>query len=119
MPTAHLGWKPNLEWKQFKQKERAAWSTLSKLKKDDPGYAEAVAEHTHRIGGGTLVVATHGGAARAAIMELLDMPMEYLSAFKVLTNCAWAILDHDDIRNTWRISDYNITALPALPEQHL
>ncbi|MEY3278476.1 MAG: hypothetical protein RLZZ426_962 [Actinomycetota bacterium] len=81
--------------------------------------AQAVSEHAHRIGGGTLVVATHGGAARAAIMELLDMPMEYLSAFKVLTNCAWAILDHDDIRNTWRISDYNITALPALPEQHL
>jgi hypothetical protein len=40
-----LGWKPNLEWRQFKQKERAAWSMLSKLKKDDPGYAEAVAEH--------------------------------------------------------------------------
>lgn len=81
--------------------------------------AEAVSEHAHRIGEGTLVVATHGGAARAAIMHLLDLPMEYLSAFKVLTNCAWAVLDHDEVRNTWRISDYNITALPPLPEQHL
>lgn len=81
--------------------------------------AEAVAEHSHRMGEGTLVVATHGGAARAAIMHLLDLPMEYLSAFKVLTNCAWAVLDHDEVRNTWRISDYNITALAPLPEEHL
>jgi broad specificity phosphatase PhoE len=79
----------------------------------------AIEDFTTRHPTGTIVVATHGGSARAAMMSLLDLPMEHLTAFKVLTNCAWAVLNHDDVRNTWQISDYNVTALPPLEESHL
>jgi broad specificity phosphatase PhoE len=62
----------------------------------------------------TLIVVTHGGAARAAIGALLDLPAEHWAALGVLTNCAWSVL----IENTtghgpaWRLQEYNAGSLP-------
>ena len=45
--------------------------------------------------GETLVVATHGGAARAAIGALLGLPIEHWAALGVLANCAWSVLEEN------------------------
>lgn len=63
---------------------------------------------------GTLVVVTHGGAARAAIGALLELPHENWACLGVLANCAWSVL----LENTsthgpqWRLQEYNAGSLP-------
>ena len=80
--------------------------------------AAAIVEHASTTAG-TLVVATHGGAARVAILRLLGLPMDYSARFKVLNNCGWAVLDLDEDHSVWRVSEYNVTASTPLPESHL
>lgn len=70
--------------------------------------------------GGTLVVATHGGAARAAIGALLGLPPDHWGALGVLTNCAWSVLVENlgDPRvgegaAPWRLQEYNAGTLPV------
>lgn len=66
---------------------------------------------------GTLVVATHGGAARVGIAQLLDLPHDHWSVLSGLANCNWSILEeiertaaHDAVR--WRLSEHNAGTLP-------
>lgn len=60
--------------------------------------------------GGTLIVATHGGAARAAIASLLGLPADHWSCLGVLSNCAWSVLREDAAG--WRLQEYNAGSLP-------
>lgn len=63
---------------------------------------------------GVLVVVTHGGAARAAIGRLLELPPGSWAALGVLTNCAWSVLLENDRRfgPAWRLQEYNAGSLP-------
>lgn len=79
---------------------------------------EAISEYA-KVATGTLVVATHGGSARAATLELLGLPMKHHNSFKVLSNAGWLVLDRDETHQIWRISDYNVTAMPSMREVHL
>jgi len=79
---------------------------------------EAISEYA-KVATGTLVVATHGGSARAATLELLGLPMKHHNSFKVLSNAGWLVLDRDETHQIWRISDYNVTAMPSMREFHL
>jgi len=76
---------------------------------------EAIADALADLGpDGTLVVTTHGGAARAGLGALLELPPEHWSILGVLTNCAWSVL----VENTsgygqmWRLQEYNAGTLP-------
>ncbi len=80
--------------------------------------AQAISEYA-KVTEGTLVVATHGGSARAATLELLGLPMKHHNSFKVLSNAAWVVLDRDETHQIWRISDYNVTAMAPMREIHL
>jgi len=64
--------------------------------------------------GETLVVATHGGAARAAIGSLLGLPIEHWAALGVLANCAWSVLEENTSAHgpRWRLQEYNAGSLP-------
>jgi glucosyl-3-phosphoglycerate phosphatase len=64
--------------------------------------------------GQTLVVATHGGAARAAIGALLGLPPEHWAALGVLANCAWSVLQENTSGHgpPWRLQEYNAGSLP-------
>jgi probable phosphoglycerate mutase len=64
--------------------------------------------------GQTLVVATHGGAARAGIGALLGLPPEHWAALGVLTNCAWSVLQENvsGVGPPWRLQEYNAGTLP-------
>jgi glucosyl-3-phosphoglycerate phosphatase len=68
----------------------------------------------------TLVVVTHGGAARAAVGQLLGLAPVDWAILGVLTNCAWTVLQRrldpeaDDGRGQarWRLEEYNARSLP-------
>lgn len=103
-----------------------AWSTGSDLR---PGGGEKRTEVAARVveaieaallgvpNDGVLVVATHGGAARAAIGQLLELPVEHWATLGVLTNCAWSVLlENEPVRGLpvrrWRLQEYNAGSLP-------
>lgn len=72
----------------------------------------------HVIEGETIVVVTHGGVARAGLLQLLGLPLDRVGVFRVLYNCGWAVLDRDDVTRDWRVSDYNLTAREPEDERH-
>ena len=88
-----------------------------------PGGGESRAEVAHRVADavrrhleqlpaeGTLVVATHGGAARAGIGELLGLPIEYWASLGGLVNCAWSVLE-EQRDGRWRLVEHNARSLP-------
>lgn len=57
--------------------------------------------------GGTVVVATHGAAARQGVGELLGWPLPQLRTLRALQNCHWVELTHDDARG-WQMAAYNV-----------
>ncbi|MEY9933357.1 broad specificity phosphatase PhoE [Catenulispora sp. GP43] len=59
--------------------------------------------------GGTLVVATHGGAARVALGRMLGLSSEMWSALGGLSNCCWSILG--EARRGWRLLEHNAGTL--------
>jgi len=74
--------------------------------------AAAVRHHAGLLPeGGTLVIATHGGAARAGIGELLGLPIEYWASLGGLVNCAWSVLE-EQRDGRWRLVEHNARSLP-------
>lgn len=77
---------------------------------------QAIGEYLAELpDGGTLVVATHGGSARAAIGALLELPPENWACLGVLSNCAWSILTENTTGHgpAWRLQEYNAGSLPT------
>jgi probable phosphoglycerate mutase len=67
--------------------------------------------------GGTVVVATHGAAARQGVGHLLGWPTEQLRTLRALQNCHWVELTHDATRG-WQVAAYNVGVFsdrPAAP----
>ncbi|WP_430782219.1 histidine phosphatase family protein [Actinoplanes sp. G11-F43] len=60
--------------------------------------------------GGTVVVASHGGAARQGVGQLLGWPREQMRTLRALQNCHWVDLTHDDSRG-WQLAAYNVGVL--------
>jgi len=68
--------------------------------------------------GGTLVIASHGGAIRAGIGAMLGLPLEHWSSLGGLVNCAWSVLEEmADAR--WRLQEHNARSLPEEVEDEL
>jgi broad specificity phosphatase PhoE len=61
--------------------------------------------------GGTLVVASHGGAVRACIGTLLGLPVEHWTTLGGLVNCAWSVLEEQP-DGRWRLVEHNARSLP-------
>jgi broad specificity phosphatase PhoE len=68
------------------------------------GAVERHAEQTRD--GGVLVVASHGGALRGAMLHLLGLPTAAWSRFAGLANTHWALLDRR--RDGWSVAEYNV-----------
>ncbi|MFQ4149094.1 histidine phosphatase family protein [Arthrobacter sp. LAPM80] len=68
--------------------------------------------------GGTLVVATHGGATRVALAKLLGLPEELWRTLSGLSNCHWSVVEASGsaARGTgegaWRLLEHNVGTLP-------
>ncbi len=67
----------------------------------------------------TLVVVTHGGAARAGIGRMLGLPELTWEALGVLSNCSWTVLTEKPEgqigpgASAWRLQEYNAGSLPT------
>ena len=72
----------------------------------------AVLRHAATLpAGGTLVVASHGGAVRSCIGTLLGLPVEHWTALGGLVNCAWSVLEEQP-DGSWRLVEHNARSLP-------
>jgi probable phosphoglycerate mutase len=66
-------------------------------------------------GDDVLVVATHGGSARAVIGILVDLPPDEWAVFGVLANANWSVLKENPTGYgpPWRVQEYNARSLPV------
>jgi probable phosphoglycerate mutase len=69
--------------------------------------AAALQELVARAPGGTVVVATHGGAARHGTATLLGWPEPVANTLAGLANCHWTELRFDPVRG-WRLTAHNV-----------
>ena len=103
----------------------AQWAAGSNLRPGVTGETRTeVAERMHDVitrelefvgQGGTLVVVSHGGSARAVIAKLIALPPDSWAALGVLTNCSWSVLTEKDTPYgpPWRLQEYNAWTLPV------
>ena len=61
----------------------------------------------------TVVVTSHGLAARAGICRLLGLPPEHWRLLGSLDNCAWALLQWHRDGEYYRLASYNVSASPV------
>lgn len=105
------------------QERLLAWSTSGDIRPGGTGetrsevalrFMAAVDNQLADVSPGeTLLVVTHGGAARAGISEMLQLPRDNWGALGVLTNCAWSVLtEQQDSPQRWRLDEYNAGSLP-------
>lgn len=69
--------------------------------------AAAFADAAEQVGGGTAVLVTHGGAAKAGTAHLLGWPVQVGHALKVLDNCHWTELRLTPLGN-WQLYAHNV-----------
>lgn len=76
---------------------------------DDLGkrVSEALQDAADRHPGGTVVIATHGGAARQGCGHLLGWPVPVLRTVGPLQNCHWTELRHEGVVG-WRLRAHNV-----------
>jgi probable phosphoglycerate mutase len=105
----------------------AAWGGDSEIR---PGGGETRWEVSDRVvaaiesalvnipAGGTLVVASHGGALRSALGRLLGLDPRQWTILGVLANAQWSVLTELDENMPklpdlkWRLQEYNAGSLP-------
>jgi probable phosphoglycerate mutase len=73
--------------------------------------AAALREQAAALDGGTLVVVSHGGLLRGAILDVLGLPGQRWDVLGGLGNAHWAELIPD--RPAWRLRAYNVQATPV------
>lgn len=70
--------------------------------------ASAVERHAACLDAGdVLVVASHGGALRGAMLRMLGLPLAAWSCFSGLANTHWAVLERRTAGG-WRLAEYNV-----------
>jgi broad specificity phosphatase PhoE len=89
------------EYRRWRAGEREVGCDVETL--DDLGkrVGQALQEAADSAPGGTVVVATHGGAARQGCGFLLGWSPEVLRSVGPLQNCHWTELGHDQVRGWW------------------
>lgn len=139
--TAAGTWE-GLERSELVDRHGAEFATWSRGEDVRPGGGESRSEVADRavaaiekalVGvqdNGTLVVVTHGGAARVAIGRLLGLPLSLWGALGPLANCSWSVLGEGDqppaaeaagdggelaaatAGGGWRLLEHNAGSLP-------
>jgi glucosyl-3-phosphoglycerate phosphatase len=77
--------------------------------------SDALQDAAEKAGpGGTVVVATHGAAARQGIGHLLGWHRDQLRTLRALQNGHWVELTHDAARG-WQVAAYNVGVFTDRP----
>lgn len=74
----------------------------------------AVMRAVQAAGDGLAVLATHGGAARVAVAQLIGLPLERVASLGVISNTAWTMLERRagvDMDH-WVLVEHNARTLP-------
>jgi probable phosphoglycerate mutase len=96
--------------------EHARWTTGQEI----GGDVESLDELGSRVSaallsaselGETVVVATHGAAARQGVGQFLGWPLSVLRTLRPLQNCHWIDLYRDRQRG-WQMAGFNVGAFP-------
>ncbi len=96
--------------------EFAAWQSGEDVavgggeRRSDVGARTAAAVERHADGldaRDLLVVASHGGALRGAMLQMLGLPLAAWGAFSGLANTHWAVLERR-AGGEWRLAEYNV-----------
>ena len=112
---------PEIEKTQADQ--LAAWSLSEDIRPGETGETRSEVAQRFTAGidkyiseiepGQTLLVVTHGGAARAGISQLLGLPKSHWGVLGVLSNCSWSLLSEQPGKDQrWRLDEYNAGSLP-------
>ena len=64
----------------------------------------------------TVVVTSHGLAARAGVCRLVGLPAEHWRTLGSLDNCAWAVLQWHRGGRHYRVAEYNVAGPPTVRE---
>lgn len=74
----------------------------------------AVLRAAEEAGDGLAVLATHGGAARLAVAQLIGLPLERVGSLGVISNTAWTILERRTGAKVdqWVLVEHNARTLP-------
>ncbi|MEV6306717.1 histidine phosphatase family protein [Actinoplanes sp. NPDC051861] len=110
LTTAEVAEQRPEEYARWKAGEDAVGGGVETL--DDLGkrVCEAIQDAARLAPGGTVVVATHGAAARQGIGHLLGWRQEQMRTLRALQNCHWVSLADDPVRG-WQLESYNIGVL--------
>jgi probable phosphoglycerate mutase len=75
----------------------------------------AVLRAADEVGDGLVVLATHGGAARLAVAQLIGLPLERVGSLGVMSNAAWSLLERrgEPAGEHWVLVEHNARTLPA------
>jgi glucosyl-3-phosphoglycerate phosphatase len=99
--------------------EVAAWRRGEQVRRGGGELESEVAERTVAAieqaledlpDGRTLVVVTHGGAARVAIGRLIGLSPATWGALGAVSNCCWSVLGEN--QRGWRLLEHNAGTLP-------
>jgi probable phosphoglycerate mutase len=91
-------------WRRTEEPSMAGIETLPDLASRA---AAALEDAAARVGTGTAVMVTHGGAARAGAARLLGWPVEFGQTLKVLLNCHWTELRRTAL-GAWQLYAHNV-----------
>jgi probable phosphoglycerate mutase len=74
----------------------------------------AVLRAADEVGDGLAVLATHGGAARLAVAQLIGLPLERVGSLGVISNTAWTIVERRQgpQADYWALVEHNARTLP-------
>lgn len=123
--TAHGEWE-GLTYCELQEKYKETyrrWSAGTEIRPGDTGetrievasrMVRGIERHLAKIDDGeTIVVATHGGAARAAVAQLLELPKNLWGNLGIMGNCSWVVLQEiTGLDSKWRLVEYNAGSLP-------
>jgi len=98
-------------WRAGEQSPGCEIETLDDLAKR---VGEALQEAAEAAPDGTVVVATHGGAARQGCGHLLGWPVPLLRTVGPLQNCHWTELRHEPVIG-WRLHAHNVGPFQRQP----
>lgn len=101
--------------------QRRAWAAGENVRPGDDGelrtevgrrVADAVLEHLAEVPeDGLLVVATHGGAAKAGLLTLMQVPEDRWDTLSGLSNCCWSLVERR-ASGRWVLAEHNAGSLP-------
>jgi broad specificity phosphatase PhoE len=94
-------------WRSGDQVDEIGMESVEDIRKR---VSSALEDYVAAAPGGTIVVATHGGAAMHGVARVLGWPSALSRTVVHLRNCHWTELLHDTDTGKWRLFTHNVNS---------